>query len=118
MTPTPLVNYIDPFTWLYARPQVEKPTYKPQGNPPLLDDTTDFPLWRVAMQDHLRYGNDEMLEILEYGYQVVDPKNLTQREVYEKNLNDTAIMCTRKGMTDKQRRPYISQVTRNYGIAL
>ena len=59
------------------------------------------------MQDHLRYGNDEMLEILEYGYQVVDPKNLTPREVYDKNLNDTPTMCMRRGMTDKQRRPYI-----------
>ena len=48
--------------WLYARPQVEKPKYNPQGKPPLLDATSDFALWRVAMQDHLRYGNDEMLE--------------------------------------------------------
>ena len=59
------------------------------------------------MQDHLRYGNDEMLEILEYGYQAVDPKNLTPREVYDKNINDTSTMCIRRGMTDKQRRPYI-----------
>ena len=58
------------------------------------------------MQDHLR-GNDEMLEILEYGYQAVDPKNLTPREIYDNNLNDTATMCIRRGMTDKQRRPYI-----------
>ena len=65
--------------WLYARPQIKKPKYNPQGKPPLLDESTDFALWRVAMQDHLRYGNDEMLEILEYGYQVVDPKNLTPR---------------------------------------
>ena len=28
--------------WLYARPQIEKPKYNPQGKPPLLDDTTDF----------------------------------------------------------------------------
>ena len=48
-----------------------------------------------------------MLEILEYGYQAVDPKNLTPGEVYDKNLNDTATMCIRRGMTDKQRRPYI-----------
>ena len=48
-----------------------------------------------------------MLEILEYGYQAVDPKNLTPREVYDKNLNDIATMCIRRGMTDKQRRPYI-----------
>ena len=41
------------------------------------------------MQDHLRYGNDEMLEILEYGYQDVDPNNLTPRETYDKNLDDT-----------------------------
>ena len=39
--------------WLYARPQIEKSKYKPQGKPPLLDETTDFALWRVAMQDHL-----------------------------------------------------------------
>ena len=39
--------------WLYARPQVEKPKYNPQGKPPLLDATSDFALWRVAMQDHL-----------------------------------------------------------------
>ena len=58
--------------WPSARPQVEKPKYNPQGKPPLLDDTNDFALWRVAMQDHLRYGNDEMLEILEYGYHAVD----------------------------------------------
>ena len=69
--------------WLYARPQIEKPKYNPQGKPPLLYDTTDFALWRVAMQDHLRYRNDEMSEILEYGYQAVDPKNLTPREVYD-----------------------------------
>ena len=25
--------------WLYARPQIEKPKYNPQGKPPLLDDT-------------------------------------------------------------------------------
>ena len=30
--------------WLYARPQVEKPRYNPQGKPPLLDETTDFAL--------------------------------------------------------------------------
>lgn len=48
-----------------------------------------------------------MLEILEYGYQAVDPKNLTPREVYDKNLSDTATMCIRRGMTDKKRRPYI-----------
>ena len=36
---------------LYARPQIEKPKYNPQGKPPLLDETTDFSLWRVAMQD-------------------------------------------------------------------
>ena len=59
------------------------------------------------MQDHLRYGNDEMLEILEYGYRVVDLKNLTPREVYDKNLNGTATMFIRRGMTDKQRRQYI-----------
>ena len=53
--------------WLYARPQVEKPRYNPQGKPPLLSATSDFALWRVAMQDHLRHGNDEMLEIMEYG---------------------------------------------------
>ena len=93
--------------WLYARPQIEKPKYNPQGKPPLLYDTTDFALWRVAMQDHLRCGNDEMLEILEYGYKAVDPKNLTPREIYDKNLNDTTTMCIRRGMTDKQRRPYI-----------
>ena len=40
--------------WLYARPQIEKPKYNPQGKPHLLDDTTYFALWRVAMQDHLR----------------------------------------------------------------
>ena len=39
--------------WLYARTQIEKPMYNPQGKPPLLDDTTDFALWRVVMQDHL-----------------------------------------------------------------
>ncbi len=38
---------------LYARPQVEKPRYNPQGKPPLLSATSDFALWRVAMQDHL-----------------------------------------------------------------
>ena len=59
------------------------------------------------MQDHLRHGNNEMLEILEYGYQAIDPKNLTPREFYDKNLNDTTIMCMRTGMTDKQMRPYI-----------
>ena len=35
--------------WLYVRPQVEKPKYNPQGKPPLLDATSDFALWRVAM---------------------------------------------------------------------
>ena len=35
--------------WLYARPQVEKPRYNPQGKPPLLSATSDFALWRVAM---------------------------------------------------------------------
>ena len=34
--------------WLYAKPQVEKPKYNPQGKPPLLDDTADFALWRVG----------------------------------------------------------------------
>ena len=29
--------------WLYARPQVEKPKYNPQGKPPLLDATSDLP---------------------------------------------------------------------------
>ena len=93
--------------WLYARPQVEKPRYNPQGKPPLLTATADFALWKVAMQDHLRHGNDEMLEIIEYGYHVVDPKNPTPREIYDKNLNDTAIMCIRRGMDEKQRRPFI-----------
>ena len=32
--------------WLYARPQIEKPKYNPQGKPPLLDDTTDIALWK------------------------------------------------------------------------
>ena len=36
--------------WLYARPQVEKPKYNPQGKPPLLDATSGFALWRVSMQ--------------------------------------------------------------------
>ena len=35
--------------WLYARPQVEKPRYNPQGKPPLLTTTADFALWKVAM---------------------------------------------------------------------
>ena len=48
--------------WLYARPQVEKPKYNPGGKLPLLDDSSDFALWRVGMQDHLRYANDEMLD--------------------------------------------------------
>ena len=39
--------------WLYSIPQVEKPKYNPGGKPPLLDDSSDFALWRVAMQDHL-----------------------------------------------------------------
>ena len=39
--------------WLYSRPQVEKPRYNPQGKSPLLSATSDFALWRVAMQDHL-----------------------------------------------------------------
>ena len=39
--------------WLYARPQVEKPRYNPQGKPPLLNATSNFALSRVAMQDHL-----------------------------------------------------------------
>ena len=30
--------------WLYARPQVEKPRYNPQGKPPLLSATSDFAL--------------------------------------------------------------------------
>ena len=34
--------------WIYARPQLEKPKYNPQGKPPLLDDTADFALWRVG----------------------------------------------------------------------
>ena len=38
---------------LYARPQIEKPKYNSQGKPPLLDATSDFALWRVAMHDHL-----------------------------------------------------------------
>jgi len=48
-----------------------------------------------------------MLGILEYGYHVVDPKNPTPREIYDKNLNDTATMCIRRGMVEKQRRPFI-----------
>ena len=71
------------------------------------------------MQDHLRYANDEMLDMLEHGYNLVDPKNLTPRETYDKHLNDTAIMCIRKGMNDKQRRPYIHITSaKNRGIAL
>ena len=105
--------------WLYARPQVEKPRYNPQGKPPLLTATADFALWKVAMQDHLRHGNDEMLEIMEYGYHVVDPKNPTPREIYDKNLNDTAIMCISKGMMkSKGDRSFTSKVARNYGKVL
>ena len=48
-----------------------------------------------------------MLDILEYGYQVVGSKNLTPREICDKNLKDTTTMFIRRGMTDKQRRPYI-----------
>jgi hypothetical protein len=47
------------------------------------------------MQDHLRFANDEMLDIMEHGYNPVDPKNLTPRVTYDKHLNDTAIMCIR-----------------------
>ena len=67
--------------WLYARPQVEKPRYNPQGKPPLLTATADFALWKVAMQDHLQHGNDEMLEILEYGYHVVIQSTYTKRNL-------------------------------------
>ena len=93
--------------WLYAKSKLEKPKYNPGGKPPLLDDTADFSLWRVGMQDHLRFANDEMLEILENGYNPVNPKNLTPGEAYDKHLNDTATMLIRKGMSDKQKRPYI-----------
>ena len=59
------------------------------------------------MHNYLRYTNDEILDILEHGYHPDDPKNLTPRETYDKHLNDTAIMCIRKGTNDKQQRPYI-----------
>ena len=93
--------------WLYAQPKDDKPNYRHGGEPPVLDKKADFSMWRVAMQDHLRFANDEMMAILEDGYNPVDPKNLTPREIYNRHLNDTAIMFLRKGMSEKQRRPFI-----------
>ena len=78
--------------WLYERRQIQKPKHNPQGKPPLLDDTTDFALWRVAMQDHLRYGNDEMLEILEYGYQAV-PRRILLQERFMTRISMTLQLC-------------------------
>ena len=48
-----------------------------------------------------------MLEVMEKGYNPMNPKDLTPGEEYDKHLNDTAIMHIRKGMSDKQKRPYI-----------
>ena len=59
------------------------------------------------MQDHLRFTSDEMWDIVENGFKAINPKNLTPSEVYDKHLNDSALMVIRKGMSDKQRRPYI-----------
>ena len=34
-------------------------------------------------------------------------ESYSKRGIWQKNLNDTATTCIRRGMTDKQRRPYI-----------
>ena len=76
----PPINSNSTIPWLYPKPKHEKPKYNFGGTPPLLDETADFPLWRVGMQDFLRFICDEMLEIVEFRFKAVDPKNLTPSE--------------------------------------
>ena len=107
----PPTNANSTVPWLYPKTKYEKPKYNFGGTPPLLDETVDIPLWRVGMQDFLRFICDEMLDIVEFGFKAIDPKNLTPSEAYDKHLNDSALMVIRRGMSDKQRRPYIHITT-------
>jgi hypothetical protein len=61
-----------------------------RGDTPKLD-ALNFGQWQYQMISHMRSSGIELWRIVEEGFKVVDPNDLTRREVVDSQLNATAL---------------------------
>ena len=62
----------------------------PIGPPPKLNALA-FASWQRSMKSHINSASIELWRIIEEGYKVADPSNVTRREFAEKQLNASAL---------------------------
>ena len=78
-----------PFTYP-VDPPIPHPHVNIRGDPPKLD-TTMFANWQFLMTSHMNSACIELWRIVQEGFYVHNPSNLTRREVVDKQLNATAL---------------------------
>jgi hypothetical protein len=71
-------------------PPIHMPHIAPQGPPPMLD-ASNFPKFKFLMNSHIHNSSIELWRIIKEGYKPHEPKNITQQEVVDDQLNATVL---------------------------
>jgi hypothetical protein len=76
--------------WYSPNPLARHPHINNRGYPPKLD-ASNFGQWQYQMAYHVCGSLIEPWRIIENGFKVVDPTNLTRRDVVDSQRNATAL---------------------------
>ena len=74
----------------------------PLGPPPKLNALA-FASWQRSMKSHVNSASIELWRIIEDGYHVEDPSNMTKREFAEKQLNASALHMIELALGDNDK---------------
>ena len=73
-----------------------------QGTPPMLT-STNYVDWFHLMRTHFKSTSTELWRIVQEGYYVHDPRNMTPREYVDDQLNENAIGILQKALSPEYR---------------
>ena len=87
--------------WYSPNPPIPHPHINHRGDPPKILATSSFSQWKYLMKSHLNSSCIELWRIIEVGYKVIDPLNLTRREVVDCQLDATALHMLQQAVGEK-----------------
>jgi hypothetical protein len=82
----------------------------PLGPPPKLNALA-FASWQRSMKSHVNSASIELWRIIEEGYIVEDPSNMTKREFAEKQLNASALHMIELSLSDNDKHHVLHATT-------